>query len=206
MRTLAPNARRVVLAHLGGGQSLCGTVDGRSIVTTMGFTPLDGLVMGSRAGALDPGAVLWLEQHRADGDDLQRVLEEDSGLVGLCGTSDMREVHARVAAGDADAQLAFAVWRHRIVTLAGACVAALGGLDGLVFTGGIGEHDQIARAALIDGLAWLGAAIDDPSDEIGDREITGPGSSVRVFVVTAREDLQLAAEAETCLGTRPAPD
>jgi acetate kinase len=203
MRTLAPNARRVVLAHLGGGQSLCGTVDGRSIVTTMGFTPLDGLVMGSRAGALDPGAVLWLEQHRADGDDLQRVLEEDSGLVGLCGTSDMREVHARVAAGDADAQLAFAVWRHRIVTLAGACVAALGGLDGLVFTGGIGEHDQIARAALIDGLAWLGAAIDDPSDEIGDREITGPGSSVRVFVVTAREDLQLAVEAETCLGTRP---
>jgi acetate kinase len=82
-------------------------------------------------------------------------------------------------------------------------VAALGGLDGLVFTGGIGEHDQIARAALIDGLAWLGAAIDDPSDEIGDREITGPGSSVRVFVVTAREDLQLAVEAETCLGTRP---
>ena len=200
IRTLAPDARRVLLAHLGGGQSLCGTVAGRSVVTTMGFTPLDGLVMGSRAGALDPGAVLWLEQHRAEGDDLPRVLEEESGLVGLCGTSDMRVVHAHVAAGDADAELAFAVWRHRVVALAGASVAALGGLDGLVFTGGIGEHDQIARAALVDGLAWLGAAIDDPSDEIGDREISAPGSSIRTFVVTAREDLQLAGEAETCLG------
>jgi len=173
-----PECRRIVIAHLGGGQSLCAVRDGRSVMTTMGFTPLDGLVMATRCGSIDPGAVLWLEQHTDE--DVGAVLEHESGLLGLCGTDDMREVHQRIAAGDADAELAFAVWRHRAVTLVGGCVAALGGLDALVFTGGVGEHDAIARAAITDAFAWL----------------AGP---VRTFVIPAREDLQMAAEAARAL-------
>jgi len=197
MQALAPDARRVLIAHLGGGQSLCGTLDGRSVVTTMGFTPLDGLVMATRTGHLDPGLVLWLARHLDKGDDLEDVLEHQSGLLGLCGTSDMREVHTRAAAGDADAQLAFEVWRARIVACAGGCIATLGGLDALVFTGGVGEHDLAARAALAGGLTWLGAGLDDDATRAGERDITAPGSTVRSFVVPAREELQLTTEAAT---------
>ncbi len=173
---LAPDARRVLIAHLGGGQSLCGTLDGRSVVTTMGFTPLDGLVMATRSGHLDPGLVLWLARHLDEGDDLEDVLAHQSGLLGLCGTSDMREVHTRAAAGDADAELAFDVWRARIVACAGACIATLGGLDALVFTGGVGEHDPAARAALADGLAWLGAGLDDDATRTANATSRRPGA------------------------------
>jgi acetate kinase len=193
-----PGARRLVVAHLGGGASLCGVLDGASAVTTMGFTPLDGLVMATRSGALDPGAVLWLAEHTDE--DLARVLEQESGLLGLCGSADLHEVLERIDRGDADAQLAFAVWRHRCLTLLGGCVAALGGLDVLVFTGGIGEHLPAARAAIADGLGWLGVRIDerrDASEE--DPEITAAGATVRTFVIAAREDLQLAAEASAML-------
>jgi acetate kinase len=198
LRRLAPDARRVLLAHLGGGQSLCGTIDGHSVVTTMGFTPLDGLVMGTRSGALDPGAVLYLRERVGDA-DLYRVLDEQSGLLALCGTADMREVHARIAAGDRDAAFAFEVWRHRVTMLTGACVAVLGGLDALVFTGGIGENDPVVRAALVEAVAWLGVRVFDRSDESGDRDISAPGTAVPSFVIAAREELQLAAEAETCV-------
>jgi acetate kinase len=195
-----PGARRIVVAHLGGGESLCGVLDGESVITTMGFTPLDGLVMATRSGAVDPGALLWLAEHTDE--DLGRVLEQESGLLGLCGSSDLQEVQARADAGDDDAALAVAVWRHRAVTLLAGCVAALGGLDVLVFTGGIGEHQPPARRHLADGLAWLGVAIDDhePGDPSADAwEITAPGAPVHTFVVPAREDLQLAAEATALL-------
>jgi acetate kinase len=165
----APEARRVLVAHLGGGQSLCGVLDGRSITTTMGFTPLDGLVMATRSGAVDPGAVLWLARHTDE--DLDDVLAHQSGLVGLCGTGDMREVLARRAAGDAAAALAFDVWLHRLVALAGGCVATMGGLDALVFTGGIGEGSAAVRDRVVDGLAWLGP--------------------FRTIVVEAAEDLEM---------------
>jgi acetate kinase len=129
------------------------------------------------------------------------MLEEESGLLGLCGGGDLRDVLERIDRGDADAQLAFAVWRHRCVTLLGGCVAALGGIDVLAFTGGIGEHLPAARAAIADGLGWLGVRIDERWGEDGeDREITAPGARVRTFVITAREDLQLAAEAGAVLG------
>jgi acetate kinase len=150
----APEARRVLVAHLGGGQSLCGVLDGSSVTTTMGFTPLDGLVMASRSGAIDPGAVLWLARH--SGEDVEDLLAHRSGLIGLCGTADMREVLARRAGGDAAASLAFDVWLHRLVALAGGCIATLGGLDALVFTGGIGEGSSEIRDLVAERLAWVG--------------------------------------------------
>ena len=198
VRVLAPDAHRVLIAHLGGGQSLCGTIDGRSVVTTMGFTPLDGLVMGTRCGAIDPGAVTWLAR-RAGLDDVEELLERRSGLAALCGDSDMRAVHERGRTGDSDAQFAFDVWRHSAIAHAGSCIAALGGLDALVFTGGIGENDPIARAALADGLAWLDVALDRDANERNVEEIGAAGSRVRTFVIEAREDLQLATEAEACM-------
>lgn len=200
LRTLAPAARRVVVAHLGGGQSLCAAFDGHSIMTTMGFTPLDGLVMGTRSGTIDPGAVLWLQQHTDE--DLPSVLESQSGLLGMCGSSDMREVHRRIAEGDHEAALAFDVWLHRIVTLLGGCVAALGGIDALVFSGGIGEHDGVVRARVAEALEWLGVHLSDANEsepEHTDRAISAPGARVATFVIRAREDLQLAEEASALL-------
>jgi acetate kinase len=197
----APDADRLLIAHLGGGQSLCAVRDGRSIMTTMGFTPLDGLVMATRPGSLDPGAVAWLAQHHPDL-DVAGMLERESGLLGLCGTAHMREVHQRADSGDPEAAMALAVWRHRAVTLAGACVTALGGLDALAFTGGIGEHDAVARQAIVAGLGWLGVAAEDRGETPDDLlDITAPGSTARVIVVRAREDLRLAAEAEPLLRT-----
>jgi acetate kinase len=173
-----PDARRVVVAHLGGGQSLCAVLDGRSVHTTMGFTPLDGLVMATRSGSLDPGAVLWLAAHA--GEDLSRVLEEESGLLGLAGTADMAEVLERRRAGDAAADHAVAVYLHRFVRELGGCAAVLGGLDLLVFTGGIGEHSAELRDLVGERLAWMGPP--------------------PILVVASREDLQMAAEAGALLG------
>lgn len=198
-RRHVPGARRVLVAHLGGGASLCAVLDGISVDTTMGFTPLDGLVMATRSGSVDPGAVLWLAAHT--GEDLATVLERESGLLGLCGSGDMKTVLSRAAAGDPEAALAFDVYRHRLVRDAAGMVAALGGLDVLVFTGGVGEHAAAVRSALAAGLSWLGVAIADPPaggppppDEES-TEITAPGAPVRTLVVPAREDLRMAAEA-----------
>ena len=189
----APEARRVLVAHLGGGESLTGVVDGESIVTTMGFTPLDGLVMATRSGSVDPGAVLYLAEHTDE--DLSVVLEKESGLLGLCGTADMSEVLSRTASGDTDAALALEVYLHRLVGQAGSCVFAMGGLDAIAFTGGVGEHAAAIREKFTDRLGWLGVSIG--GGELPDAttaEITADGAEVRTFVVRAREDLQMAAE------------
>jgi len=174
----------VLVAHLGAGASLCAVLDGRSVDTTMGFTPVDGLVMATRCGSLDPGAVMWLAS-RTD-EDLATVLEQNSGLRGLCGVADMREVLARADSGDSSARLALEVWWHRLIRLCGAMVAVLGGLDVLALTGGIGEHAPAVRAGLIDRLSWLGA-----------------GSTAPVIVLPAREDLQIAAETSQLLRASP---
>jgi acetate kinase len=187
---LAPDARRVVVAHLGGGQSLCGVLDGRSVTTTMGFTPLDGLVMATRSGALDPGAVLWLADRV---DDLADVLEHRSGLLGLSGTADMRELLER---DDPEAELALDVYLHRFISLLGGCVATLEGIDALVLTGGVGERSAQLRARIAERLAWLGVAVDP---DAGGEAITAPGATVRTFVIEAREDLQMAREAAPLL-------
>jgi acetate kinase len=195
LATVASDARRLVVAHLGGGSSLCAVRDGESVQTTMGFTPLDGLVMATRAGAIDPGAVLWMADQGAD---VAHVLQHESGLLGLCGDADMRVVLRRAEGGDEEAQLALDVYVHRLVTAIGAAVAALEGIDALVFTGGVGERSADLRARTCAHLAWLGVAVQDgdaePAAEAGDgpvREITASGALVRTFVVHAHEELEM---------------
>jgi acetate kinase len=187
---------RVVTCHLGGGASLAAVAGGRCVDTTMGFTPLEGLVMATRSGSVDPGLVLWLqERHGMSAHDVADELEHRSGLVGLCGTDDMREVSARAAAGDPLAAQALDVYVHRLRGGIAAMTAALGGLDVLVFSGGVGEHSAPIRAATCAGLGFLGAAVDDDlnRDAVGDQQISAPGAAVLVLVVEAREDLEIAA-------------
>ena len=136
-----PAGLRIVTCHLGAGASLAAVLDGRSVDTTMGFTPLDGLVMATRSGSIDPGLVLWLEEHvRTPPAELAATLEHRSGLLGLAGTADMRAILAAAEAGDPDAVLALDVYHHRLRAAVAAMAAALGGLDVLVFTGGVGEN------------------------------------------------------------------
>jgi len=198
---------RVVTAHLGGGASLCAVKGGVSVDTTMGFTPLAGLVMQVRSGSVDPGLVLWLQQEGGLSlDELTHGLEHEAGLRGLSGTSgDMREVLAGIEAGDEHCRLAFDVYAHRLVREIGAMVASAGGLDALVFTGGVGEHTPRLRTAVVDRLAYLGVELDESANESErgpDREVSTPGSGVRVLVVEAREDLEIARAVEGLLGAR----
>ncbi len=202
---------RLVTCHLGAGASLAAVRDGRSVDTTMGFTPLDGLVMATRSGAVDPGAVLWA-QRRLDltPEQMERALEHESGLLGLSGRSgDLREVLAGATDGDERCRLAVEVMLHRLRGAMAAMVSAMGGVDALVFTGGIGEHSPFVRAAAIDGLAYLGAQVDEAANEraLGvDAVISPPGAPVAALAVVAREDLAMAAEVRAVLGGRPGDD
>ncbi len=198
---------RIVTCHLGAGASLAAIRDGRSVDTTMGFTPLDGLVMATRSGGIDPGLVLWLEEHvRMPPAELAATLEHRSGLLGLAGTADMRAILEAETAGDEAATLAVGVYLHRLRASIAAMVAALGGLDVLVFTGGVGEHAPAIRARAAEGLAHLGVALDATANAVatGDAEIGAAGASVSALVVVAREDLEIAREVRAVLGLRGA--
>ncbi|HEY7050479.1 MAG TPA: acetate/propionate family kinase [Jatrophihabitantaceae bacterium] len=193
-------ARRIVTCHLGAGASLCAVVDGRSVDTTMGFTPLEGLVMATRSGSVDPGLVLWLEEHeRLSPHEVAEALEKRSGLLALAGTADMREVEARAESGDPDAQAALDVYVHRLVTNIGAMVAATGGLDALVFTGGVGEHAPTVRRRAAVRLSHLGVAVDPAAnhDAQPDSDVSARDARVRTLVIAAREDVQIAHEVRT---------
>jgi acetate kinase len=194
---------RIVTCHLGAGASLAAVAGGRSVDTTMGFTPLDGLVMATRSGSIDPGLVLWLQDHgqfssRAIGD----ALEHESGLLGLAGTADMKTVLEASGRGDHDARLAVEVYLHRIRAGIAAMAAALEGLDVLVFTGGVGENAPAIRAGAAAGMDFLGIGVDPNRNEsgAGDREIGTDGAEVRTLVIAAREDLQIAHEVRSVLG------
>jgi acetate kinase len=192
-------ARRIVTCHLGSGASLAAVLDGRGVDTTMGFTPLAGLVMATRSGDVDPGLVLWLQTSAGLGaDELTDALFHRSGLVALAGTADMRDVLDRAARHDEAARLAQSVYVHRLRAAIAAMTASLGGLDALVFTGGVGEHSPQIRAATADGLAFLGVAVDpdrnarhDPAHR-ADTDLTAAGAPVRAYALTAREDLEIA--------------
>lgn len=193
---------RIVSAHLGAGASLCAIADGCSLDTTMGFTPLEGLVMATRSGSVDPGMLLWLlERTGLTEGELASALEHESGLLGLAGSADMREVLAREAAGDADAALAVEVYLHRLVAGVGAMAAALGGVDALTFTGGVGEHAAEIRARAVERLAHLGLAIDPDGNAsvAADTDVSAAGAAASTLVVRAREDLEIARQVRQVL-------
>ena len=192
---------RIVSCHLGAGASLAAIQDGRSVDTTMGFTPLEGLVMATRSGSVDPGLVLWLEEHVGmPPAELAAALEYRGGLLALAGQSDMRAILAAEEQGDGEAALAVAVYLHRLRGAVAAMAAAMGGLDALAFTGGVGENSAAIRLRAAQGLAFLGVDIDASANAaVDDREITSVGARVRSFVVEAREDLQITAEVRAVL-------
>ncbi|MEU4744301.1 acetate/propionate family kinase, partial [Actinosynnema sp. NPDC023658] len=191
---LASPGLRLVTCHLGAGASLAAVADGRSVDTTMGFTPLEGLVMATRSGTVDPGLLLWLEEHEGlSPHEVATTLEEESGLTALAGTGDMREIDAAAARDEPDAVLALDVYTHRLVGGIASMAAALGGVDALAFTGGVGERSATVRRRAAERLAFLGVTLDEERNEHvdGDTDITGRDAGVRTFVVTAREDLEI---------------
>jgi acetate kinase len=194
---------RIVSCHLGAGASLCAISDGFSIDTTMGFTPLEGLVMATRSGSVDPGMVLWLlERDRLGASELASELEHGSGLLGLCGTPDMREVLGRSEAGQERATLALEVYLHRLRAQIAAMAASLGGLDALAFTGGVGERSAAVRELAIAGLGFLGLAIENERNRAAaaDADVSSPGASAATLVLAAREDAEIARQVRAVLG------
>ena len=189
---------RIVSCHLGAGASLCAIAGGLSHDTTMGFTPLEGLVMATRSGSVDPGLLLWLmERTNMPERELGAALEHDSGLRGLAGTSDMREVLSRADAGDRAAGLALDVYTHRLRAAIAAMTATLGGLDALVFTGGVGERSPEIRARAVAGLRFFGVSIDEQrnANAAGDSDLSASEAGVSTVVIRAREDLEIARQA-----------
>ena len=185
---------RVVSCHLGAGASLAAIAGGRSVDTTMGFTPLEGLVMATRSGSIDPGVLLFMIERRGlRPDRLADALEHRSGLTALAGSGDMRELLGR---DDDDARLALDVYQHRLRAGVAAMTAAMGGLDVLVFTGGVGEHAAPVRGEAAAGLGFLGVALDAEANAAAssDAEIGAAEAAVAIVVVTAREDLEIARQ------------
>ncbi len=194
----------LVTAHIGAGASLCAVDHGHSVDTTMGFTPLEGIVMATRSGSIDPGIVVWVQEHQGlSAGDVGRILERESGLLGLSSDSgDLRTVLAAADAGDDDALLAYEVYSYRVRTGVAAMVAAMGSLDGLVFTGGAGEGSARLRADVCAGLGFLGVGLDGPANRAagGDAVVSPPGAPTAVVVVEAREDLEMARQIRQLLG------
>jgi acetate kinase len=197
---------RVVTCHLGAGASLAAVSGGRSVDTTMGFTPLEGVVMATRSGTVDPGLLLWLERHaRLTEPELSNALDQRSGLLGLAGTGDMRELLTRVSAGDEIARLAFEVYVHRLRGGIASMAAAMGGIDALVFTGGVGENAPAVRAAAATGLRFLGLEIDPALNArpAGDMDVSVAGARVRTLVIRAHEDIEVARDVRRLLVANP---
>jgi len=192
----------LVVAHLGSGASVTAIRDGKSSDTSMGLTPVDGLVMATRSGAVDPGALAWLLTARGvDAGDLSRALESESGLTAVAGVPDMREVLRRSTAGDETATLAIDVYVHRACAQIASVAASLERLDALVFTGGVGEGSAEIRGSVCAGLAVLGmGGVVRGLSGADDSVVSEPGASPAVLVVHAREDLEIAREVRLLLG------
>lgn len=188
---------RTVTCHLGAGASLAAVSGGASVDTTMGFTPLEGLVMATRSGNVDPGLIMWLiDQEAIDPRELADALEHKSGVLGLAGTADMGAVVTRAREGERDAALALAVYVHRLRASIAAMAAAMDGLDVLVFTGGVGENSAEVRAAAAEGLRFLGVEIDAERNRLAepDADIGASGAAIRTLVLAAREDIEIARQ------------
>ncbi|MBI2810291.1 MAG: acetate/propionate family kinase [Candidatus Melainabacteria bacterium] len=189
---------RIVSCHLGGGCSLAAVRDGVSVDTTMGFTPLDGLMMRSRSGAIDPGILIYLlKNNKYSVDELDHVLNKESGMKGIFERSaDLRDITKAMLAGDERAKLTFDMFVHRLSGSIAAMITALGGLDVLLFTGGIGEHSSYVRAAACQKLSFLNLSLDEKLNNADpvDIDVAASTSPVRILVVKAREDWQIATE------------
>lgn len=202
----------LIVLHLGNGASATAVAGGRSVDTSMGLTPLEGLVMGTRSGDIDPAVVAHLRRvAKLSAEDVDRQLNRASGLVGLAGVNDMREVHRRAEAGDYDAQLALDVYCYRIRKYVGAYFAVLGRVDGIVFTAGVGENDPDVRARSLQGLERLGIEIDplrNAATEHAARIVSTDDAEVAALVVPTNEELEIARQSLTVVmaagGRRPA--
>ena len=195
-------AGRVIVAHLGAGASLCALLAGRSVETTTGFSALDGLMMGTRCGLLDPGVLLYLGQQGRSFADLGDMLYRRSGLLGVSGISG--DVRVLLASPDPHAAEALALFSYRIAAQAGSMASALGGLDGLVFTAGIGEHAAPIRAAVCARLAWMGVHLDAAANDAGSSLISPPGDTVEVRVIPTDEEAIIARHTRAILQDTPA--
>jgi acetate kinase len=201
-------ARRIISCHLGAGASLCAIEDGRSIDTTMGYTPLEGLVMATRSGSVDPGMLLWLLEHgRITTQELSGALEQESGLLGLSGTADMREILDRAGGGEQRAVLALGVYIRSLCGGIAAMAAALSGVDVLVFTGGVGERSPQVRSLVAQRMGFLGIALDRSANESAaslELDVSAPSAAVRTLILPAREDLEIARETRSVLEAKGA--
>src|SRR5262245_48509665 len=191
-------AAKTIVLHLGNGSSMCAMDAGRGVATTMGFTTTDGLAMGTRCGALDPGVILYLmDERRMNVRAIERLLYNESGLLGLSGiSSDMRTLLASTAPS---ARLAIDVYVYRIRRELGSLAAALGGLDAIVFTGGIGENASPIRTRVCQDAAWLGVELDAAANAKGGARISAPGSRVSAWVVPTNEQLMIARHTKRVL-------
>jgi acetate kinase len=197
-------ALRLVICHLGHGCSASAVAGGRCVDTTMGFTPLEGLMMGTRSGSIDPSIVLHVQQrHGLSAEQVELVLNRESGLLGVSGLSaDMRQILDAVHAGNQQAQLALAIYTRRVRQAIGALAVTLGGVDALVFTAGVGEHARQVRESICDGLECLGLELDAKVNAAcrPDADVARPGSRGRILVIATREDVTMLREVIQVLG------
>lgn len=196
LKAVAPECAdgRVIVAHLGNGASLCAVKDGRSVASTMGFTAVEGLMMGTRCGSIDPGVLLHFIEHYGFGArELEDLIYRKSGLLGVSGiSSDMRALRA---SSEPAAKEAIALFVYRIVREIGSLAAALGGLDAIVFTGGIGENDAATRAEVAEGCAWLGLTLEEAANNQAGPKISAADSRVAAFVIPTNEEFEIARSA-----------
>lgn len=195
---------KTIVLHLGNGASVAAIDGGVSVETSMGMTPLEGLVMGTRSGDVDPAVLIHLHRQAGlDFDQLDTLLNRNSGLLGLTGNADMRDVQEAAMRGDATAEAALAVYRHRVRRYIGAYIAHLGGLDALVFTAGVGENNALLRRRTLAGLEFLGIAVDERRNESPSRQarfISPAGSPVAVLVIPTNEELEIARQTHALVG------
>jgi acetate kinase len=193
LREIAPDHadKRIVIAHLGNGASLCALHEGHSVATTMGFTAVEGLMMGTRCGSIDPGVLIYLmDERKLDARGIERLIYKESGLLGVSGiSSDMRTLRS---SKEPRAREAIDLFVYRIVREIGSLAAALGGLEGLVFTGGIGQRDVLTRREIVAGCSWLGAALDEEANSRGEDRIDAASSSIPIWVLPTDEERTIA--------------
>lgn len=191
---------KIITAHLGNGCSMAAVDGGRSVDTTMGFTPLEGLLMGTRSGDMDPSVILYIMgKEGLNFSEANTLLNKHSGLIGISGeSSDMREIEAAVAEGDKRSQYAFDVFNYRIKKYIGAYAAALGGVDALVFTGGIGENSPVVRNSVCENLEYMGIKLDPKKNEnpVGEADLSADGSKVKIFRIPTNEELVIAMDTD----------